>query len=226
MKIVGAHNLNLPPTGGNSTDLASVPPILWGFVASYGMHTLPAILHDKLCDEAKQFPTLIERLDKRREADLLFRETLRECGVPRPKRWVLWTAVRTFGLITNFRLGGALLIAAMLGLFAGLYLTLRPKGWWPASLSSGSRLEPAFWTLFGVLALVGFLLRREIPQMITIGALVAPIVLTVIVVNSVALFLLWMFPALYWAIKWVLSWIPGAPVPYPGPPPPMGPARY
>jgi hypothetical protein len=35
---------------GIDTDLASVPPFLWGVIASYGHHTLPAILHDVLCD--------------------------------------------------------------------------------------------------------------------------------------------------------------------------------
>ena len=36
------------------TDLASVPAIMWGIVASYGDHTMPALLHDTLCTKAER----------------------------------------------------------------------------------------------------------------------------------------------------------------------------
>ena len=36
------------------TDLASVPSIMWGIVASYGDHTMPALLHDTLCTRAER----------------------------------------------------------------------------------------------------------------------------------------------------------------------------
>ena len=82
---------------GFVTDLASVPAVLWGVVASYGRQTLPAVLHDVLYRAARGSgrPTRARRL--RREADLLFRATLRETGAGPVRRWLMWAAVRTFG---------------------------------------------------------------------------------------------------------------------------------
>ena len=39
---VPKHDLAAPPDGANGTDLASVPPVLQGLVASYGLHTRSA----------------------------------------------------------------------------------------------------------------------------------------------------------------------------------------
>lgn len=94
--------------GGMTTDLATVPSFLWGVVASYGRQTLPAILHDMLC-YASQLPgqPAAYRRRSRREADTLFRETLRDSGSGVVRRWVMWAGVR---------LGGRMLVAAALAL--------------------------------------------------------------------------------------------------------------
>ena len=80
------------------TDLASVPSFLWGVVASYGRQTLPALLHDMLCYAAAQpdQPAAYRRR-ARRQADDLFRTTLRASGSGFVRRWLMWTAVRLFG---------------------------------------------------------------------------------------------------------------------------------
>ncbi|MFF3066085.1 DUF1353 domain-containing protein [Oerskovia sp. NPDC057915] len=85
------------PTG-LVTDLASVPMPLWGVVASYGRQTLPAILHDAtsraLADSGRPASS---RRAARRDADHLFRGTLRETGTGPVRRWLMWAAVRIFG---------------------------------------------------------------------------------------------------------------------------------
>jgi hypothetical protein len=80
---------------GDITDLASVPPPLWGVVASYGTHTMPALLHDRLCIQAALQPGGGPAL--RRWADRHFRRMLREeahAGIT--TRWAMWSAVRLF----------------------------------------------------------------------------------------------------------------------------------
>ena len=39
-----------PNAYAKSTDLASVPPLLWGLLPSYGRQLRAALLHDRLCD--------------------------------------------------------------------------------------------------------------------------------------------------------------------------------
>jgi hypothetical protein len=80
---------------GATTDLASVPSFLWGVVASYGTHTMPALLHDRLCEEANA--CVGRGASLRRWADKLFRAMLRDearAGVA--TRWAMWSAVRLF----------------------------------------------------------------------------------------------------------------------------------
>lgn len=83
---------------GLVTDLASVPMPLWGVIASYGRQTLPAILHDAtsraLADPDRPASS---RRAARRDADHLFRGTLRETGTGPVRRWLMWAAVRIFG---------------------------------------------------------------------------------------------------------------------------------
>jgi uncharacterized protein DUF1353 len=80
---------------GDVTDLASVPPPLWGVIASYGTHTMPALLHDRLCVQAARQPG--EGPALRRWADRHFRRMLRdEARAGITTRWAMWSAVRLF----------------------------------------------------------------------------------------------------------------------------------
>lgn len=68
-------------------DLASVPgPLRW-FVRAYGDHTAAAIFHDHLIPSAGTAPEIPEVY-----ADRYFRFQLGAVGVPRLKRYVMWTA--------------------------------------------------------------------------------------------------------------------------------------
>ncbi|CAO1652780.1 DUF1353 domain-containing protein [Salinibacterium sp. NYA9b] len=111
---VPAHDPALPPTEGNSTDFASVPPFLWGLIASYGKQTLAAILHDHLTHQTRLAPT-DDRLALRRVADETFRVALADSGVHQLRARVMWAAV---GIERYVHHGGVLgwLIVAQLAL--------------------------------------------------------------------------------------------------------------
>ncbi|MBD7996998.1 DUF1353 domain-containing protein [Oerskovia gallyi] len=101
---------------GLVTDLASVPMPLWGVIASYGRQTLPAILHDatsRALADSDVPPS--GRRAARRDADRLFRETLRETGTGPVRRWLMWAAVRIFG---SLPVAVVFLLAVVAGLVA------------------------------------------------------------------------------------------------------------
>lgn len=118
-----------PPTG--VTDLASVPSPLWGFIASYGRQSAPAVLHDARSRAAEELGDRRLALAQRREDDLVFRRSLIEQGVPRMRAWLMWAWVsadreRAFagaaGWLLLGQVGlGVLVIAAsvVLGVVAG-----------------------------------------------------------------------------------------------------------
>ena len=117
--LVPAHDPNRPPTDpNNSTDLASVPFWLWWFVASYGLHTRAALLHDQLVDEPKL---------ERQQADHVFRLALEESRVRWMRRWLMWTAVSMATMVLKTRVRFAAFVG-MLVLFFGL-LAAWPLGW-------------------------------------------------------------------------------------------------
>jgi Protein of unknown function (DUF1353) len=73
---------------GFVTDFASAPGLFTWLVPRYGRFTKAAILHDFLCDEAKEGRFI------RSQADRIFRRVMRELGVGFIRRWVMWAAVR------------------------------------------------------------------------------------------------------------------------------------
>lgn len=96
------------------TDLASIPPFLWGLIASYGTHTMTAILHDRKCDAAKGQRDRRHGALLRREADALFRHSLRVHASFLPAtRWIMWSAVRMFG---SAWIGLALVLGVVVGM--------------------------------------------------------------------------------------------------------------
>ena len=65
-----------------------MPGLFTWLVPRYGRFTKAAILHDFLCDEAKEGRFI------RSQADGIFRRVMRELGVGFIRRWVMWAAVR------------------------------------------------------------------------------------------------------------------------------------
>jgi len=78
------------------TDFASVPRVFVWFLPRYGRYTKAAILHDYLW--SVEVPAgRISRVD----ADGLFRQAMRELGVPFLRRWIMWAAVRWGALVKS-----------------------------------------------------------------------------------------------------------------------------
>jgi uncharacterized protein DUF1353 len=160
-----AHDVNRPPTDpNNSTNLASVPRWLWWFVASYGLHTKAALLHDQLVDE----PDL-----DRDKADHVFRRALEESKVRWMRRWLMWTAVSLATMLlkrpARFAAFVALLVAFVV-LLAAWLLGWLP--WWPAL----------------AVFLLGFVFRKRWPLAVVGLLLIAgPTVLV-----FVSLFVVWL----------------------------------
>lgn len=79
-----------PVRRGRVTDLASVPMSLWGFIASYGRQSAPAVLHDDRSVVAAELGDRRAALALRREDDRVFRTALREQRVPLLRAWLMW----------------------------------------------------------------------------------------------------------------------------------------
>ena len=77
------------------TDFASVPRVFVWFIPRYGRYTKAAILHDYLCSVCVPADRV-----SRIEADGIFRQAMRELGVPFLRRWIMWAGVR-LGALTN-----------------------------------------------------------------------------------------------------------------------------
>lgn len=101
---------------GRTSDLASVPPWLWSFIASYGRQSAPALLHDDRSDVADALGDRRAALALRREDDRVFRTALREQRVPLLRAWLMWAWVsadreREFGGVA----GAIFMAQAVLG---------------------------------------------------------------------------------------------------------------
>ena len=79
------------------TDFATVPRVVVWLIPRFGRYTLPAILHDWLVTEG-----LRQGLLTSREADGIFRRSMRELEVPVVRRWLMWAGVR-WGALANPR---------------------------------------------------------------------------------------------------------------------------
>jgi hypothetical protein len=118
-----------------STDLASVPRSLTWLFPRYGKYTKAAVLHDYLCQNFRDVqtasavtPSLLPLTD-RSDADEVFLVVMKELGVPRLRRWLMWGAVSWATLITSLvpgrrsnpllrRVGRGIVALGLLALFA------------------------------------------------------------------------------------------------------------
>jgi len=130
-----AHVPDDHPDPGNRTDLASVPAIFWGLIASYGRQTAPAVLHDSECwkvrEEARtRAITPVEALRRRERIDRAFRLGLRELAVPPFMAGLMWTFVsleryqkhsipRFIAMIALGAVGLALVVGSVVALVLG-----------------------------------------------------------------------------------------------------------
>ena len=90
------------------TDLTSVPWFFAWLVPSLGTHLLAALLHDGLVVPEGADPTHEGGPVTREQADRIFRDAMASLGVPRLRRWLIWTAV----------------------MLATAWRSLTPRWWW------------------------------------------------------------------------------------------------
>ena len=83
---------------GFRTDYASVPRIFRNIINSYGKHGRAAVVHDWLYSSQCKIDVT------REEADKIFLEIMKECGVGSIKRNLMYRMVRIFGA-SHFRKG-------------------------------------------------------------------------------------------------------------------------
>lgn len=157
-----------PPDAGHrwlqvpagATDLASVPGVLWGLVASYGRHTLAVLVHDQVASLADTAPEA-ERFDRATVADEVFHQALRdpEAGqyrAPWFRSLVLWTGVSLTRYFRHRRQG----FAALAGATVGAWLALG----WLAENIGGRPFPLAAWILavvgMVILGIAGFFATR------------------------------------------------------------------
>lgn len=204
---IPAHDPDLPAVGDNQTDLASVPPFLWGLIASYGRQTAAALLHDHLSAEARHGDPAT-RIARRRVADRLFGAALLDSGISLLRMLIMRSFVSVQKYVEFRRwqasamIGHAVLavafVYALVGAVAGLWMT--PLGASP-------------WLLLLVLlpAVTAVAWWHDAVTMIVIvyaGVVFAPFILGAVVAQFVLL--------LAEGIVWLLAGLRG-PVPVIGP---------
>ena len=93
-----AHHPDRPfivPAAGSgfTTDLTSVPTVFLWLVPTVGTHLPAALLHDGLVYPEGGTKTYEGPDIGPEEADRVFRDAMRDLGVGRVRRWLIWTAV-------------------------------------------------------------------------------------------------------------------------------------
>ena len=181
-----------------STDLASVPPLLWGLLPSYGRQLRAALLHDRLCDVVNKEPDARKAYLARRVADELFLQALRDTGdgshedkmnrVGWFRSQLFWTGV-SYGRYWTFRKFLAVILTGhiLAGVLAvDLILGLPPLGWLadrlPWSWAQDNRILILIWLVALVLSLAWGRDRR----LAFIAVLVGPLILPVLLVTFAA----------------------------------------
>ncbi len=193
--VVPAHDPELPAVGDNQTDLASVPPFLWGLIASYGRQTAAALLHDHLSDEARHGDPAT-RIDRRRVADRLFGVALLESGISILRMLVMRSFVSVQKYVEFRRWQGYTMIAHAALAIAFVYAVIGAvSGLWATPMSSSP------WSLLLVLlpTVTTMLWWRDAVTMIVIvymGAIFAPFIL----IAAVAEFLLLLVEGAVWLL--------------------------
>lgn len=115
----GTNRFDVPED--DVTDLASVPRFLTWLVPRYGRHTLAALLHDHLQDHTSVSSA---------QADILFRDSMGQTGVPLSRRWLMWSAV---ALRTQWKRGG--LRAARVALWVAVFAVAAVALWTTVALT-------------------------------------------------------------------------------------------
>lgn len=213
MVTVPAQN-GQPWVDGQSTDLASIPTVLWSLLAPYGRQLRPALLHDYECYLARLAPLREEGELIRRAADARFRESLRSEGVEPVRAAVFWAGVSA-ARMAAFHLPR--LVMLVLSVF----------GAWGVLLHAWFHHHHC-WPTWSVVALVSFAVlaaisaRREFALLVVIGWFVFLPLLALTVVSFLTSRIAVLPDLVWWVVSGLRRWIatgswPEQEVPSPGP---------
>lgn len=81
---------------GFVTDFASIPRFARIIIPKLGKYTKASVIHDFLYQRGS-IPDSPKDSNPRKTADVIFRDGMRDLGVVKWKRWVMWAAVRVGG---------------------------------------------------------------------------------------------------------------------------------
>ncbi len=96
---LGSGRTIVVPTGF-VTDGASVPRVLWALLPSWGTYSRAAVVHDLLCRLLSEDRPHAQARD-RKTADAIFYEAMVVCGTGMTMRWIMWGAVRAYGMLAR-----------------------------------------------------------------------------------------------------------------------------
>lgn len=85
---------------GFETDGASVPRPLWWILPSWGTYSPAAVLHDYLCTRLEA-GTPDSAAPTWSAADAIFYQAMIELGTGATMRWLMWAAVRIYGVLAR-----------------------------------------------------------------------------------------------------------------------------
>jgi len=107
-----AYSVDIPM--GYLTDGASVPKPFHPLVGPWGSHGPAAIAHDIMCEYLKIWDISRTRMVdiSRKDADDIFNEIMKVCGVDDEKRALIYAAVRTYAVTTGRTRPSAMYTAA------------------------------------------------------------------------------------------------------------------
>ncbi|WP_448006047.1 DUF1353 domain-containing protein [Agromyces bauzanensis] len=173
---------------GRTSDLASVPPWLWSFIASYGRQSAPAVLHDARSDAADALGDRRAALALRREDDRVFRTALREQRVPLLRAWLMWAWVsadreRALGGVA----GAIFMVQAVLGalVVVGASVAAFWNPAWLALLAVPALAAVPWWRLARLMLLLNYVTGLLAPLIVLHLVSLAPFRLVEAIVELV-----------------------------------------
>lgn len=135
----------LDPSDLDETDLASIPaPMRW-WVNTYGVHTPPALIHDRFI--GGELPNGVTEAD----VDRYFRFMLKDSGVRFLKRWIMWsaTALRTRALGGGRKTASVVLWALLAILGTAGFVVSAATGQWLLAAVLGVAAPAVMSSLWG-----------------------------------------------------------------------------
>ena len=90
---VTSDGYTIVASAGRTTDLASIPRLLWAIIPFSGRYDYAAILHDQLYGEHREVSIRFNR----KQADNIMLEVMTASGVPWGQKWLIYIGVRLGG---------------------------------------------------------------------------------------------------------------------------------